>query len=676
LLVAIRQCWASYWNEEAAFYRDQFGVDHTEHTMSVLVQRMVPSKFAGVIFTRTPLQQGDSPLLLEAVAGNGDALVSGDARPARYIIVRDSRQQTNQADLSLGMDASMLEDLVALGLAVEKHQGSPQDIEWCVDESDHVWILQTRPIADASNAEPISDVDDLTKFLRMYDEPFSTLGCDLALRRYERWVEARNDYCKTTFKPKTKVVNGFLHYNPLWRSPSRPLRLRMRFWKILRWFQAERIYREYTERVLPEHLKRIAEIDERDVFSLDSTALLRYFDSAIEAYLDIQQASYPVIEIAIASGEILDQLCRLWFKNDATMRVANFLCGLDNLTVDHDLALHHLGQVLRETLMPDEIAKLDYSTLLSLKTRGTSVQNFGTELQSFLNRYGYIWADRYPRDPAWQLNNLAVVSSLTRAAQVSDGGGLPAMHAKQSQRRANAIVEADQWFSTHRLPPFRKTLFGWCLHRAERFFPHKEDRNHHVYQSMMVIRKFAQEIGRRLSACHLLETPQDVFFLTWDEIREAMTDTIKAADFMDQVRERQHIYYRSRQEVLCRKPGNQLAGKQPIDGDASTIELVGEAGSPGIAVGPARLVNGLSDLHRIQSGDVVVCRTIRPAWSTVFAKAAGVVVETGGLLSHGATLAREYGVPAVLNVAGATHIVVEGDTLRVDGYRGIVVKDN
>jgi phosphoenolpyruvate synthase/pyruvate phosphate dikinase len=193
---------------------------------------------------------------------------------------------------------------------------------------------------------------------------------------------------------------------------------------------------------------------------------------------------------------------------------------------------------------------------------------------------------------------------------------------------------------------------------------------------MMVIRNFAQEIGRRLSACHLLETPQDVFFLTWDEIREALTSTIKAARFTDQVRERQHIYHRSRQEVLWGKPGNQLAEKRFIECDASTIELVGEAGSPGIAVGPARLVNGISDLHHVQAGDIVVCRTIRPAWSTVFAKAAGVVVEKGGLLSHGATLAREYGVPAVLNVAGATHIVVEGDTLRVDGYRGIVVKDN
>jgi pyruvate,water dikinase len=676
LLDAIRRCWASYWSQEAVFYRQHIRIGHAEHSMAVLVQMMVQSRTAGVIFTQAPGHQGQSALAVEFVAGSGEALVSGTARASRYIIDRETKHPLDQSRQGTGLDPSLLNRLVSLGLEIERYQGGPQDIEWCVDEAGRIWILQTRPVAGVADVRPVPEVDRSTKLTRAYDEPFSTLGCDLALRRHQRWVESINDYHKTRFKSEMQVINGILYYEPSWRSAKGLLQLWMASWKFIRWLSADRIHREYTEIVVPAHLARLEEIDQADISGLDSVTLMSRFDASIENYLDLQYISLPANGIATTSADLLDRLCRLWFRKGDTIRASDLLSGLDNLTVERDLALHRLGQALGEVLTPGNLAKMDYPTLSELQCRDNSGQRVSDALRTFFDRYGYVWADRYPRDPGWEVDQDAAVASLAHVSQLPPSAGLPAAHARQKEYQAQIIEEATQRLSARGLLSLRWTVFRWVLRRAERFFPSKEDRNHYVYQSVMVIRKYAREIGRRLAAQGVFESPEDIFFLTWEEIREALAGQGEVSVLRRQVKERRYLYQQSRRQWVRPRASVRLLEPRVWNGDENTsTEYIGEPCSPGVASGPARLVNGLGELFRVQPGDIMVCTEMRPAWSPVLARAGGVVVEVGSLLSHGATLAREYGVPAVFNIPGITQIVRDGSQVVVDGNRGTVSID-
>lgn len=664
LLDAIRRCWASYWSQEAVRYREEAGIDHSQHAMAVLVQTMVRSKFSGVLFTQSTTYQHTDAAVIEYVPGIGETLVSGDARARRCVVERGSRRLLSRASWGSELDPALLDRLLSLSFEIEEYLGDPQDIEWCIDDADRIWFLQTRPITRSVDAQASAPAE----WTRLYGEPFSPLGCDLAIRRHRLWVEAINDYHKTGFVPQAEVVDGFLYHSASWRSPGPLLHIWMRAWKIFRWLTADRIIRDYSDSILPTHLQRLNRIEQLSIARLDSAALMRNFDAAILAYLDLQRTSYPILSLAMASVAILDRLCRLFFRKGVRYRAPDFLDGLDNLTVDRDLSLYRLGRAMVELQGADEISNLDYAFLVAPEWEGSAGKMFQRELERFIDMYGYIWADRYPRDPAWELNRDALAAALAHAAKSAlNGSGLPEHHSRQKQNRAQTVKTASRQLSVF-WPLFRR-----ILRQAEGLFPHKENRNHYVYHAVAVIRKYALEIGRRLEARNVLESERDIFFLTWSEIRETLRSDVKDSVYKRAVVNRKHTYQRSSQKRYVPNAGLRLSGihRSEASDDGATV-FAGDPCSSGLVTGRARLVRGFGELDQVKSGDIVVCSQMRPAWSTVLGRAGGIVVETGSLLSHGATLAREYGVPAVMNIPGITRIVHDGETITVDGHNGTV----
>ena len=662
LLNAIRRCWASYWSQEAARYREEAGIDHGRYSMAVIVQTMVRSKFAGVLFTQSTTYQHLDAAVIEFVSGTGEDLVGGDARARRCVVDRGSRRLLSCNYRNSELDSDLLDRLLSLSFEIEKHMGGPQDIEWSIDEADRIWFLQTRPITRTLHTQTSAP----QAWERIYGEPFSPLGCDLAIRRHSVWVEAINRFHSTGFESEAEVVDGFLFHNPSWRSPGWLLRLRMLFWKISRWLGAARNIRNYLDSALPKHLQLITKIEQADLTRLDLEALMRNLDVSIQAYLNLQRTSYPAIALATTSVSILDRLCRLFFRKGVKFRAPDFLAGLDNLTVDRDLRLYELGQSLIKLHPADEISILDHAAPAAPKLEDSAANKMQLRLQRFVNLYGYIWADRYPRDPAWELKLDALTASLEQVKKSAhNGSGLPAHHKGQKQKRVQAVTTAREQLSVVWL------LFRPVLRRAEKLFPHKEDRNHYVYHAVAVIRKCALEIGRRLEARDVLESERDIFFLTWSEIREIILRNVDSTIFRHAIASRKLTYHQSRQASRVQSAARQLAANdRPGTIDVSDCVFEGDPCSSGIATGRARLVRGFGELDEVKPGDIMVCSNMRPAWSTVLGRAGGIVVETGSLLSHGATLAREYGVPAVMNVPGITQIVHDGDRITVDGYNG------
>lgn len=668
LLEAVRVCWSSYWNREAIAGRQQIGAEGGSNTMAVLVQTMVPAQFSGVMFTQAPAAGEGEAALIEFVPGSGESLVGGDRRGGQIKVDRGSR-----AILSIAagqtLPVAALEALIALGLAIEQQQGDPQDIEWCQDWEDHLWIVQTRPITAAVKTSPPIWPAEEAGWERAYDEPFSTLGGDLAVRRHARWIAAINRYQGTRYLAEACVEQGFVYRRTPWRSAGKAGKAWMAGWKLLRWIGADGEYRRYTGTILPAFVRCLDELQGNDLEQHSDARLLAGLRAAIQAYLDYQYDSYAIGVLAVAAAGWLERASRALLGAEAQTELIQLLTGLETITLQRDAALQSLGQSIRAMLSNTELEHLSAGRLTDLCA--DSPREFGAALGAFENTYGYVWADRYPRDPAWKTNQTAKLLALRHAAGLEPEAEIQAKEKRWEVRRAEAVDRARRKLQANRLLAIRWPIFRGFLRRAERFFPHKENRNHYVYRAVMVIRSYANELGRRMHDRRQLEGAEDIFFLHEEEIEQVLRGEEAVQALASTVAARKAAFAAGRRAVAARA-GEPAPGANHGHANAATARLSGEACSPGVACGPARIVHSIGELQMVAAGDVLVCRNLRPAWSTVFARISGLVVEEGGLLSHGATLAREYGVPAVMNVPGIVQTVENGLLIRVDGNRGEV----
>jgi pyruvate,water dikinase len=231
-----------------------------------------------------------------------------------------------------------------------------------------------------------------------------------------------------------------------------------------------------------------------------------------------------------------------------------------------------------------------------------------------------------------------------------------------------------------RLEPEGRTRLQAVLEGATDLAPLQEDHNFYIDQRLAFMpRRLVLAIARRLVSAGMLDAPSDIFYLRVGEVRSALRE--ETGDYRD-------IAARRREEMAgwaeesppptlgAPAPASDglptgFGGSRQLPADQPNL-LHGNASSAGIARGPARVLRNLGEVDRLKPGDVMVARTTMPAWTPLFAVACAIVVETGGVLSHPAVTAREYGIPAVLGVSDATRVLRDGQLLEVDGTRGTV----
>jgi pyruvate,water dikinase len=222
---------------------------------------------------------------------------------------------------------------------------------------------------------------------------------------------------------------------------------------------------------------------------------------------------------------------------------------------------------------------------------------------------------------------------------------------------------------------------GW----AQRFVPLREDALADAGLGWPVLRRMLGEIGQRLVAGNVIDTPDDVFWLRLQELQEATT-TLDAgqppADYHAVVAERRIAWERERAltppAALPLKGGARFLGidfsrMMPARLSQSAGDVIeGVAASPGRITGPARVIHGPNEFEQMRQRDILVARITTPAWTPLFALASGVVTDVGGPLSHGSIVAREYHIPAVLGTGVATERLRNNQSVTVDGDAGTV----
>ena len=713
LLDAVRRCWASLWNERAVAYRAANGIDDATVALAVVVQRMVDAAAAGVLFTANPITGTRHRAAIDAVRGLADALVSGAVDPDHYLVDARSGQVMDRGGDAL--DDARLRELAAMGMRVEAHYGAPQDIEWAVDHGGKLWLVQSRAI---TTLYPLpADAPDPDRDLRVYFsanvaqgffDPFTPMGVEIfrlisgslaaALGRPMRDPIRANPVLKEAgmriFADLTEVVR-----NPLGRRvlggalglmEARSARLLPALVDDPRLSPGDRGSMRGTMIYVVRLLVRVG------VVSVLVRGLRNPDRTREQVLADADAVVRRPVAVDLTPAQRIDAFERLFLEWPGWL-FPKFVGLVGTAMVPYGLA----GRILGDRARPDELqtvlrglshnpttemdltlwalahgARSDAGSLTALQSAdaddlaaryraGALPAWLQERFRAFLATYGHravgeidLGVARWADDPAHLFRAVQGYLRLPSDAEAPDA------QFARGAREADAM--ADELLSRVHGP--RRRVLGALLRRVR---ANAGAREHPKFQ---VIRLFAKgrallaPVGADLASRGLLSSPGDLWYLTLAEIRRA----VGGEDLRALVTKRRTQYLRemARRHIprvlLSDGTDVEAAHAPPADG-----ALRGSPASPGTVTAVARVVRSPQGA-RLEPGEILVAPSTDPGWTPLFLTAGGLVMEMGGMMSHGAVVAREYGIPAVVGVAGATERIVTGQRITVDGSAGTV----
>ena len=696
---AVRRCLASAWSARVRAYSGS----HRD-PMAVLVQRLVPADAAGVVFTANPVT-GDREILVSAVRGLGDRLVSGEATPDEWVVrgdeVRCLRARENAIDLAT------VHDVVALARRVHEFGGCPQDLEWAIGGGD-LFLLQARPITALPRPPQIRPPADgfWRKDTTHYPMPLTPFGASVYLPAIGRAASVMVDDFGLLFEGvEQRCLGGEVYARAIpVGGKERPPPPAWVMWIAARIVPALRRRSRVAEKAiasgLSEQLLDRWETEWRDAFrdeaesfkrvdlsALSDEDLLGHLD-LLKDFLDRGQLVHfrlngaytvPLYELLVACEDLLgwDSVASLALvagSSDVSAEPGRELRVLASRFATEAAALRALDQA-----GDDVLARLQEAS-----------PALADAFRAYLDRYGHRTASYDPGDPTL-FERPALLAGLLRD-RVSAGDR---DHRDGSQISQDAFARAHTTLA-HRSEDDRGR-FELAVEAARRVYGNREDNIFWLdNQPCAFLRYTAVEIGRRLADGGLLARATDAVFLEEMELRGSLADRANE-DLRALVARR-----KAERAWVAAHPGPATYGTDPgpppdlsplppalrlvntaalhwmqllfpaEETGIAQAQLRGVPGSPGRYTGPVRLVRDETEFPKLRPGDVLVCPITSPAWSVLFVQAGAVVTDGGGVLAHTAVIAREYGLPAVLATGAATPRLRDGDRVTVDGTAGVV----
>ncbi len=647
--------------------------------VAVIVQEMVRASAAGVAFSEDPVT-GRPGIVIEAVSGLADHLLEGTEDGEHWVAGSD-----NATGRSLLTD-DQERDVVRLVEALEQAIGSPVDVEWAFDDQ-RLWLLQARPLSAFAH-QPIFDLparQTWTQELR-FPDPMNRLS-------FSNWFPIHCDAFKQVFAEfglpadtvDYRLVEGRVYSRevPLGggardgvQLPAWVLALALRLPPLRSRLARARDYdgdariidliEEWESTTGPEASAQTKRIREVDLSSLDGPGLSSHI---LRIRGHIQELAVAHFRLTLGAGMIPTGRLGLFVHDHLgwdPSETVDLVAGFGGSTFDAGRALADMSASLSDE---------QRAMIRDDRSAVTSVEG----IDHFLDRHGHrLNIDLTKPTLAEDLGRLV---HLLLAADVSADD--PRVRASEREAMARSSLDS----SLH-------AEFDAHLRLARRGRPYQDVSELAAFDAVALMRPVALEAGRRLAATGQLPLETDVWHLDIAELQRMLT--ARDATISDLVERRSEIAWAAT-HVGARRYGPEPVPlpdiktlprglrdttgailwaaaletpppvKEAIDG-----ALVGLPGAPGWAEGAVRFVTGEVDFLDVGAGDIVVCRTAVAAWSPIFTVAGGIVTESGGALSHPATLAREYGVPAVMSVHEAMERLTEGAWVRIDGGAGTV----
>jgi len=708
---AIERCWRSLFTERAVAYREKQNVDAAGLAMAVVVQQLVPAEAAGVLFTRDPLDPEGKRMLAEASWGLGEVVVSGRVQPDRFTI---DRETGNVLDRKLGSKAVRVvvgveehvppelqrqfcvsDDAVAqlaeLGRKVEAFYGDARDVEWAYANGQFA-LLQARPITVASAAEREQVRKEIIAELKAKADPRGTvwvrynlsevlpqptpmtwaivqrlLGAEGGFGAMNRDLGACPDptlgslsafdlvagrpMANLSRLPRMQFANPPFNY-PLGeykRDPRKALdpkpalnplagkgcflgvlSLPGTIWKLTQMMGAMRkqsatFATRFEMEIIPPFAAAAKSALAQDWTKLDPPALVREFETWVNKTLVefARESLKPTVFADLAWSEVFETLKPKLGAEGARVAVGKLSLG---------------AAPLADANLPEGISDLASRTI----TRAEFLEQFGHRGTNEMEL----------AQPRWSESP----QSLDKLVRGSTGRDL-----------AHVAVDVDKIADEAKLGgPFRDQ-FKVKVQRLRTFLGLREAGKHYLLMGYAVIRRALVELDRRFGL------NGGIWFLTPADLPDLIAGKDLSAKIAAARKHRQTELSLEVPPVLFSDDLDAIG--RPLLEPAGGDKFEGVALSAGVAEGPALVLTEPAAAPP-EGGYILVCPSTDPAWVPLFAHAKALVMETGGVLSHGAIVAREFGLPAVAGLPGATQRIKTGQLIRVDGGRGTVTLVN
>jgi pyruvate,water dikinase len=735
LLDAVVRCWASLWTARAIGYRARNQISHDEVALAVVVQQMVQSEAAGVLFTANPLTGKRSETVIDATLGLGEALVSGQVEPDHYVVAGSGEKVLGKtlgakalsirgqagggtitvhhpAENQQALPDEQILALTRLGQQAQAHFGSPQDMEWAWADR-KLYVVQSRPVTSlyplpaGLNEEPLQALLSFGVWQGMLDpytpigqDVFSTLvaggglifGAKINAREQRIFLNAGERlFVNVTGLLKNKIgrkvatifigaidpvsgdiLAGLLKDPRLEAADSFGLRDRFRlvrgvaplFGNVLRnllWPARGRARLEkQIETALGDVQKRC-----------NSVQNLAELVENIEAAGEMPVQMLPRLVAGIAAGQapyqiLLRQTAAIPGSLELLMELARGLPH--NVTTEMDLALWRTSQAIRaEAQAAAYFSATEVEALVAAYQQEKLPATAQNAIRDFLATYGMRGVGEIDLGrPRWRENPAGLFQVLKSYLQI-DPAAAPEQVFRRGEEKARQAEQALLQLPIKIPAPVVKMM----LNRFRELGGLRETPKFFIVRLLGIFREALLAAGRKLVEAGTLSEVEDVFFLHLWELKALSGG--ESRDWKSLVAERQATHAR---ELRRRRiPRMMLSdGTAFYDAPSSGEAANTFSGSPVSAGTVEGLVRVILDPHGAQlvPGEILVCPATDPAWTPLFLAAGGLVMEVGGMMTHGSVVAREYGIPAVVGVSQATERLKTGQRVRVDGSSGVV----
>lgn len=647
---AVKEVWASLWDDGPCAWRQDRGLRHLDFTMAVILQQMCDASVSGVAFTRNPLEPARDEMLIQAAAGKGEALVSGRAPGQMLRLGRSPLHILGEGAPAFLADAALI-GLGEILLAVEELFGAPQDVEWCFGGG--LSILQARPILSLDRE--VYDYEPLRELVPPHVTPFTA---DLFCRLYRGGMEEllrHLTYEKSLPAHLLKISFGRPYLAAsMTDAVSRDIGAALTCGG-QHCPPAQRPYAEAFGRL------------RQNVGALLDEQWRRWREAAVGGIRDIVSA--------LCEGSLLVALNTL---ADLAVKQAQSLCPPALARRLPGLLAHLPGE---GPTLPGAIAGLaaaiqaDPAASAALRT-AQSTAAFVASLEAgearehaerFLRRFGEWGAgcDLEVAAPRLEEGD-ALLHLLREGAAASDGRG--------SASFDESLDVCACWFDGQDLP-WEKRQFLKALDEARELLALRERQREQSLKLLAALRRGLLEKGARLAEEGALARAEDVFFLAVDEVIGDGGENLR-----QKVRERIHLHERWMRQAL---PGRIVGGRPEKAAAAAphrahgAARLIarGQGVSPGNASGVVVILRRFDARRTVPEGAILVTPAADPCWAFYFNRAGGFIAEVGGVLAHSALLAREMGLPAVMQAPGIVDLLEDGERVRIDGLTGEIFRE-
>jgi phosphohistidine swiveling domain-containing protein len=717
VLAAVKRCWASLWTARAIGYRARVGAVRELPLLAVVVQMLVPAEAAGILFTANPVTGRRDQAMISAAWGLGEAVVGGLVTPDALIVDKASgavlerqtadkqvmtvrvnggtEQQPVPAELRRApvLDDETAAELVRLGVQIEELYSLPMDIEWALADG-RLAIVQARPITALPEPEAPSTIEwklpnpkgqymraSVADFMPNPVSPlFETLSVPAVARVGVKEVMRPLTRSEPMLPDYILTINSYVYINGTYT-------LREWWWIITRMMLSmPRMMREaiplWRDKIRPHYVATVERWQDRPLAELSVAELWAGIQEINDAAM-LHFASLLVATTGASAGAemLFTRVYEKMVRRDGDPEAPVFLMGYDSTPIQAEKSLYDLAEWVRER---PELAE----HILNTPSAGIAARfldfplgeesglrdwpDFCELLRTHLDAYGHII---YDLDFAKLLPLDDPTPMLETVKMYLRGGGV---NPHTRQRAAQEKREQSAASTHNRLKGLRRWAFDKTLSMGQTMAQVRENALADIGLGYPVLRRMLRELGRRFVQAGTIAQADDIFWLTADEVQDVMTNL--RGDMAGRVAQRKATH-----EALKRiSPPPMLPPRKkymginmeawtPASEESQTGgALKGIATSAGRVTAPARVLHGPEDFDQMRPGDVLVAATTTPAWTPLFAMAAGIVTDVGGPLSHGSIVAREYGIPAVLGTGVATRRIQSGQVITVDGAAGLV----